>query len=232
MNKNILLGYDDVFEKKYNQWRLVRVVKLEQIFGINWFKGKKILELGCGYGNIGLYFQDLGADVTFVEGKQEFIDVLKSKCPTAKVIKMDLDGAFELNEQYDLVIHWGLLYNINHWKDSLRSALAHARYLTLESNVNRYDYDIEFKVKDFDYGIKHCGIMNDIGSLPSISLIEKELPLIQKRYDDKDLNIDSILTYTYICNDSSQNNQKFYNTAFHEKVYGGRKFWVVDTQKE
>lgn len=226
MNKNILIEPDNIFGDWFNQWRLLRVCKLEQIFGHSWFKGKKILELGCGHGNIGLYFKDLGADVTFADARQEFLDVVKNKCNDAKTIILDQDEHWELNEHYDLIIHFGILYNIKNWQQDLQCALKHADYLALETAVNKYSYDIEFEIKDFNYGEKHCGCFNQQGCLPSISLIEKQINNF-KRYDDADLN-GSDMIYNSICNDSNQVFSKSINNWKDDFVYGGRKFWIVN----
>ncbi len=53
-----------------NEWRVKRVRKLEYIFSQEWFRDKKVLELGCALGNMGLYFKSLGAEVTFTDVRQ------------------------------------------------------------------------------------------------------------------------------------------------------------------
>lgn len=230
MNKNLLIEHDNVFGGNYNHSRLLRICKLEQIFGHDWFKGKSILELGCGYGNVGLYFKDLGADVTFADARQEFLDVVKSKDSSANTLLIDQDKEWNLAKQFDLVIHWGVLYNLNNWQQDLQCTLKHSKFLSLESAVNKYDYDIEFKIVDFDYGKEHIGCFNNMGTLPSISKIENELTGNIKRYDDADLNC-SFAKYTLICNDKTMSNIIKIKSWNQNDVYGGRKFWVVDTQK-
>lgn len=228
VNKNILIEPNNLFGDWYNQWRLLRVCKLEQIFGIDWFKGKRILELGCGYGNIGLYFKDLGADVTFADARQEFLDVVKRKCQTANTVLIDQDKEWDLNKKFDLIIHFGVLYNIKNWKQDLACALKQTQFLALETAVNRFAYDIEFEIKNFEYGDKHCGCFNNQGSLPSISLIEKELIGKFNRYDDADLNCGGNLRYTLICNDQNKIYAKPIKSWHNNPFYGGRKFWIID----
>jgi len=230
MNKNILIESNKLFGGNYNQSRLLRVCKLEQIFGHDWFKGKSILELGCGYGNVGLYFKDLGAEVTFSDARQEFLDVIKLKDSTANTLLIDQDKKWDLKKQFDLVIHWGVLYNLNNWQQDLKCALKHSKFLSLESAVNTYDYDIEFKIVNFDYGKEHIGCFNNTGTLPSISKIENELTGNIKRYDDADLN-SNFFQYTLICNDNYKVIPKDIKSWKDNFVYGGRKFWLINTQK-
>jgi len=230
MNKNILIEPSKLFGGNYNQSRLLRVCKLEQIFGHDWFKGKSILELGCGYGNVGLYFKDLGSNVTFADARQEFLDVVKSKDSTANTLLIDQDKEWDLEKQFDLVIHWGVLYNLNNWQQDLQCALKHSKFLSLESAINRYNYDIEFKIVDFDYGKEHIGCFNNTGTLPSISKIENQLTGDIKRYDDADLNSD-FFQYTLICNDNYKVIAKDIKSWNDKFVYGGRKFWLINTQQ-
>lgn len=232
MNKNILIEPDNIFGDYYNQWRLLRVCKLEQIFGIDWFKGKKILELGCGYGNIGLYLQNLGAEMTFADARTDFLDVIKGKCQTAKIICLNQNKKWNFDEQYDLIIHFGVLYNIQNWQQDLQCALSQTKYLALETAVNRYSYDINFAIKNFDLNGKHCGIFEQYGSLPSVNLIEKELGKTFKRYDDADLNGNDFIKYTLICNDDAKVTSKTIDSWHNKHYYGGRKFWIVDTKSQ
>lgn len=230
MNKNYLISNTEIFGRIFNLWRLLRVCKLEQIFGVDWFAGKRILELGCGYGNIGLYFQDLGADVTFADGRQEFLDVVKKKCPTAKIIVLDQNNPWDLQQEFDLVIHFGISYHLQNWQQDLACALKHGQYIAYETAVNRYAYDIEFEIKEFNYGENHCGIIGNQGSLPSISLIEKQFIGDFKRYDDADLNVE-YMRYTLVCNDNTKIKPKPISNWADGYVYGGRKFWLIKTSK-
>ena len=53
----------------YIEWRRTRIEKVESLFGKDFFKGKKMLELGCAMGHTGRHFEELGATVTFAEGR-------------------------------------------------------------------------------------------------------------------------------------------------------------------
>lgn len=226
MNKSYLISNTEIFGGFYNQWRLVRVWKLEQIFGVDWFKGKKILELGCGYGNVGLYLKSIGADVTFVDARQEFLDVVLKKCPDAKVIKIDQDEKWDLKQKFDLVIHWGITYNIKNWEQDLKCALKHGSNFAYETAVNKFSKDIVIPIINPNYGEVHSGCYNKEGMLPSIKSIEKILPKSAIRYDDAKMNFDNII-YTNPCNFLYNGLPKTINTWNTESAYGGRKFWVV-----
>ena len=105
-NLNILYESDPTFGGFYNEWRVKRVNKLVSLLGMDWFKDKKVLELGCAFGNIGFYLESLGANVTFSDGRQEVLNVVLKKDPLAKVILIDEDTDWELNDKFDLIIHF------------------------------------------------------------------------------------------------------------------------------
>ncbi|TXJ11000.1 hypothetical protein [Brachyspira aalborgi] len=69
------------FQDHYEYWRAKRIVAIVEHYGENFFKGKKILELGCGYGDIGKVLISIGAEVIFCEGREEHINILKRRFP-------------------------------------------------------------------------------------------------------------------------------------------------------
>lgn len=225
MNKSHLISNSPIFGGFYNQWRLVRVWKLEQILGVDWFRGKTVLELGCGYGNVGIYLKSLGADITFVDARQEFLDIVRQKDSSAKTIQVDQDKVWGLGTEFDLVIHWGLSYNLRNWEQDLECTLKHARKLAYETAVNKFGYDLVIPIRNHTYGTQHSGCFNNEGSLPSLSAIEKILPPSVVRYEDKTMNVQG-MDYTQLCSDRSMPVISEVRSWNDERVYGGRKFWV------
>lgn len=231
-----LLHEDDAtFGEFYNEWRVKRVAKLERIFGCEWFKGKKVLEVGCGFGNIGLYLEALGAEVTFSDGRQAVLDVVKSKSANARTLLIDQDSDWQIDDRFDLIVHFGVLYNLNHWQRDLHKALQHAKYVALETAVNKYVNDVEFKIKEFSYSHEFHGALNKVGSLPSASIIEaviKEAGAVYKRYDDSDLNAGESMYYdkqATVKGIRTTSDDIYINAWADGRVYGGRKFWVIET---
>jgi len=231
---NIKLLYErsPVFGGFYNEWRVKRVNKLVSLLGVDWFKGKKVLELGCAFGNIGFYLESLGAQVTFSDGRQESLDVVKFKDPNARTILLDQDTNWNLNETFDLIVHFGISYNLNNWQQDLINTIKHAKYIAYETAVNKFSNDIEFKIKDPKYGETRQGPLNSLGSLPSVSLIEtlfNNNNVQYTRYDNNDLNY-AFMNYTI-------QSDKEYKPKDNNIIYlqswtdawgsGGRKYWLI-----
>ena len=229
-NLHFLLEDNNIFGNTFNKWRIKKCEKLIKHFGIKWFYKKKILEIGCGFGNVGLFFKSLGAEVHFNDARVENLNEVIKKEPKAKIYCFDCEKAKPLAEHYDLIIDFGVLYNLNYWEKHLINLLNSCDYLCLDTAVNKYKNDTEFKIINFSYSNPQHGPFNNIGTLTSAYNIEnvfknKSIKFI--RYDDKQLNDDLIYDwqeekYTYFTNGI--------NTIHHWRFaphYKGHRFWIT-----
>ena len=203
------------FGDHYNTWRQTRIQKVESLFGKEFFKNKTMLELGCGYGDIGMHFDGLGAKVTFAEGRQEHIDVFKKRYPDKEIIQLNQEFPWDLERKFDIVIHWGVLYHLNNWQQDLLSLSRHTNLIFLETEVCDSDNeDIDLKLEPSD---RYDQEMGSCASRPSANNVEKNLKQLgykYTRYDDKDLN-SGFHEYDWEVKNTD---------TWH---YGLRRFWVV-----
>jgi SAM-dependent methyltransferase len=201
----------------YKDWRRTRITKVENLFGKDFFRGKKILELGCAMGHTGRHFEELGAIVTFAEGRQDIVNTIEKLNPESKIIQLDQEDEWDLGEKFDIIIHWGVLYHLDHWKEDLACAVKHSDLIFLESEVVDSD-DPDMVVKANEHkGIDQALNESSVGSRPSPAAIEKhltELGMTFTRYDDADLDA-SFHQYSWEAR----------NTG-HTKD-GQRRFWIV-----
>jgi SAM-dependent methyltransferase len=231
MNKQLLIETKEDFGDFYNDWRLKRIAKLESILGLSWFKGKKVLELGCGYGNIGLYLKSLGAEVTFSDARQECLNTVLSKDPIVKTLLLDQETEYSLPEVYDLIIHFGISYNLKNWDKDLQIVLKHCKVLAYETAVNKFKGNITFKIKDYKYSHNFHGPFQKEGSLTTVENINslfKEFNF--SLYEDYNLNSGGFLytlphSITELSNTS--NKDLVTNHWATPSITGGRKFWIV-----
>lgn len=192
MNKSLLSEpHDSAFGGDFGLWRRLRVQKLLNHLGEDWFKGKKILEMGCGYGNIGAFFESMGAIVHYSDVREECLSEVLKRNPKAITICMDQESDWSLKDSYDLIIHFGLLLHINYWERDLEKVLDHCSgFLALETAVNKYNDHSEYKIFGEYSSIVH-GTSRGIGTLTSAPNIEKVFSrkgYTWKRFDDADLN--------------------------------------------
>lgn len=235
-NKKLLIEEKSpLFDGPFNDWRTKRVEKLISIFGLGWFKDKKILEMGCGYGNIGLYLQSLGSTVHFSDARAESLAKVKAKNPDAVVFAIDQEEDWSLDERYDLIIHFGLLYHLNYWEKDLSQVLRHCDYVALESAVHKFDNKNEYKIVT-DSDSDPIGPARQIGTLTSSLNIEKtaeENNFSFIRYDDKDLNFSGQNHFSYSWKEEDGKDAPKYgviNSWWDKSFCGGRRFWVLTKQ--
>lgn len=127
----------------YIQWVSARFLAINAWMGSpEWPRGKRILELGCMAGVMGRWMQQCGADVTFCDGRQQWLDVVKEIDPDAKVELADLNREWPFDGQrFDLVLHMGLLYHLSDPMFSLLHALAAGEKVVVETQVVDQDHE-------------------------------------------------------------------------------------------
>lgn len=213
------------FDNCYNRWRETRMNKLISLFGEDW-SGKKVLELACAYGNIGLHLKSLGADVTFADARQNHLDIVLSKDPTAKTLLIDQDTDWQINQQFDIVLHFGVLYHLDNWRRDLSNAILHTKILVLESAVVDSDKEYEYKLFEEDEDGENA--FNSIGTMVSAVTIENHLQGLNctlRRFDDEDLNTN---WFNYTWKTSNPDLSNIAISSYEDKpLYGGRRFWLV-----
>jgi len=205
-----------MFDGHYTDWRIKRFDKIISIFGEEFFKDKTMLELGAGFGENGKMFEELGAKVTYAEARKEHLDVLLERNSQTETILLDQDRSWNLNRKFDIIIHWGVLYHLNNWKQDLTCALSHSNLIFLESEVCRSN-NPNLEIKQYECGYDQA--INNIGSRPSAIMIENYLTSLGckiDRYDDAELN-SSFHTYNWSVPTPSP----------EDYIEGYRRFWII-----
>jgi len=203
----------------YNVWIDAKVRKLEQIFGGEEFwKGKTVLEVGCGYGNVGKYFHEkYGAIVSFSDGREGNLPHIRTNNPGCEVFHLDQNNPWDLGDRkFDMIMHFGVLYHLTNWKQDIMYACKYTDLLVLESEViDAFAADYE-RHSGEEAGDAHNAVSGQrIHTSPSG--IEAEFTkngFEFKRYDDKDLNA------VYHHYDWKEENRL-------DLVGGRRRFWVA-----
>jgi SAM-dependent methyltransferase len=209
------------FQDHYVESRSVKWRKIQQIFGIDYWKGLNVLELGCGLGDTGRKFESWGANVTYAEGRLEHVEHMQKIMPNAEIIQLDNDEPWDLKRKFDCIIHWGLIYHIKNWKQDLRCVFKHTSLLLLEGEVLDSD-DPNLAVLKQENHLHYDQALNGYGAYLTANNIEMEfsrLKVSYKRYDDQDL------TVSYNGKDIYRYNWKITNTGEHRPK--NRRFWVA-----
>jgi SAM-dependent methyltransferase len=122
------------FDTHYVDWRSRRLAAIRSHYGDDFFRGRTVLELGCGYGDIGAALASLGASVTCCDARAEHLAVLQARFPHLSVVQADLNHDWPFGH-FDLILHLGLLYHLEPSHRSLRHSCRSAEHLVLETEV-------------------------------------------------------------------------------------------------
>jgi trans-aconitate methyltransferase len=202
---------------QYANWTIVRTRKLRTILGDDWFRGKTILDVGCGHGNNGKRLWELGAKVTFTDGRKQYVEKLQREGFDAFV--MDNDKPWTVSGPFDLIVHWGLLYHLDNWKQDLRCAVERAPLICLETTIASSSSVLyEQKTIETEENAQNDNALNGTGTVLSALHVESCLTSLGctfARYDDEDL--DKAARHRYSWKESEVEGH----------IYGQRRFWFI-----
>jgi SAM-dependent methyltransferase len=203
-----------LFEPYYEDWRIKRINKILELYGIDYFKNKNVLELGSGHGDIGAFFAELGANVLSLEGRIQNINyaTLKHrKIENFKCIQFDLENDFSNYGKFDLIINLGLLYHLKNVDGHLNCCFKMSDDILLETVV--CDSTDPYKIFYCEENKKvddHA--LNGIGSRPSpfyIERIAKENSFEAIRYFGDELNSGTQFCYDWEHKDDNRLGDNF-----------------------
>jgi len=201
-----------MFKGHYDEWRESRMNGIKKYMPSNYFISKKILEVGCGYADIGNEFYKLGGVVSSSDARQEHIDIVKDRYPHINALIIDGDKD-TISEHYDIIVHWGLLYHLNEIDKHLENISRNCDVLLLETEVADSD-DPTFYIKTNELGMDQA--FNFVGIRPSPTYIEK---ILHKNGFQYKLIDDSILNSDYHTYDWKITNTNTWRN-------GLRQFWI------
>lgn len=195
-------------------WQKNRIKFILSKYPIDFFKGKRILELGAFNGYIGAYFESIGANVHCVEGRQSNVDRIKNDYPNVTVECANLDTKDWNWGHYDIIINFGLYYHLeNFHREHLQNCINNCDLMFFETVIHdSFDSEIFFRQESGD-----DQSLTPIGGNPSTSYVEnifKENSIKYEKFCDSDLN-GGPHKYDWIDTNS--------------KIHDGhnRRFWIV-----
>jgi hypothetical protein len=220
----------------YNEWLKKRLDKTINILGKDWFRGKSILELGACHGDFGISFIEMGSFVTFCDARIEHLLTIEQNLPIkSPIIQLDQNFPYDLGKKYDMVVHFGLLYHIENWKQDLKCALNHTNLMLLESAVCPDNSIEDSFCEGSDYCYDEYNCKCPIFTEKSVEKTLSDLGAKFIRFDNIELN-----TYGWISDNVvlqnvynwNSDNYKMYENVLNlpkeiEHRIHYRRFWLV-----
>ncbi len=192
-----------LFDPSYEEWRIKRINKILEVYGIDYFKNKNVLELGGGHGEIGAFFAELGANVLCLDGREQnviFANLKHRKVDNFKCLQFNLENNFTEFGRFDLIINFGLIYHLRNVDEHLNCCFKMSDDIFLETVVcdSTDPYKI-FYVKENETVDEEA--LEGIGSRPSPFYIERianENNFEANRYFTADLNVRHLYVYDWV----------------------------------
>lgn len=152
-----------------------RMRNLQAHFDIQSLGGLRILETGCGTGQLGEVFARAGCRVVSIDAREEFISILRKRYPDRQVAVMDLDhwDPAPLG-RFDAVLCFGVLYHLADPESFLIECTRLTDIILLETIVLDSPWPQCVRVTDHEPG----GSFSGIGCRPSVSWV---LNLMERR---------------------------------------------------
>ena len=95
-------------------------------------RGKTVLEVGAGIGDLSGYFLDRGCQVTITEGRESNLEYIRHRHPKCAVALLDLEKPREMpGAPFDIVVCFGVLYHVSNPAEVLHSLAGQCRDMLL-----------------------------------------------------------------------------------------------------
>lgn len=159
-----------MFDNHYEGWRQSRLDGLSKHVGMHFVKSKTILEVGCGYGDIGNSLSTWGAaSVTCSDAREEHLQVLRERYPHLSTLRVDLETQLDSLPFFDIIVHFGVLYHLSNIQNHFNRLKCN--YLFLETCVYDASDESFITIKEEGYDQSFSGV----GTRPSPSYVERLL---------------------------------------------------------
>ena len=195
-------------------WQINRINFILSKYPKEFFKGKRILEVGAYNGYIGAYFNALGAEVHCLEGRIENVINIKNDYPNITAEVANLDSSDWNWGHWDIIINFGLYYHLEKFhKEHLQNCISNCDLMFFETVIyDSSEPDIYFRNEVGD-----DQSLTSIGGTPSTSYVEniiKESNAHYKKYTDPFLN-------------NYQHKYDWPDTGFKVFNQFHRRFWII-----
>jgi hypothetical protein len=198
----------------HSDWQQNRINFILSKYPKEFFKGKRILEVGAYNGYIGAYFSMLGAEVHCLEGRVENVTNIKNDYPMVSAEVADLDSPEWKWGNWDIIINFGLYYHLEKFhKEHLENCINNCDLMFFESVI----YDSHSAEIYFRNEIGDDQSLSEKGGTPSTSYVEnifKEHNVNYEKFKDSSLN-------------NYQHKYDWPDTGFKVFNQFDRRFWII-----
>jgi tRNA (mo5U34)-methyltransferase len=136
-------------------YKLDKLLTDEWAYPLDLTGGDPVLDLCCADGDLSFFLESLGCRVTAVDlpdtnyNRMAGVRAMKGALDSPLEIReMDLDGPFQLEGQYGLVLFLGALYHLKNPFHVLEMLSQHARYAVITTRIARFTPGARLPIRD------------------------------------------------------------------------------------
>lgn len=198
----------------YNESRSKRITVMVDHYGKDALRGKTMLEVGAGYGDMGAEFaRTHGMKVTCTEGRPEYVEQIKERHPKVEAALQDIEQPWPFTEKFDFLLVLGVLHHINpaSIEPTLKEAFAISDNIVIDHEVTDKE-DPYLIVTEDERGTDQS--IRGVGCRPTTAYMERlftELGMQFERCTDDRINGPADFTWE----------------AGEAPAIGPRRFWFV-----
>lgn len=208
-------------DPRLHEWRRNLIKAIIDHFGPQWFAQKKVLDLGCGYGEVGGALLRLGAFITAVDARPENLGYVKQQFPAIKTLQLDLNSQWSFHHtNYDLILSIDLLPHLSNWEQHITNICRHANNIVIETEISNSN-DPNYHIPTTEDRHVNSFSFHGEGVILTAATIENKLSDLMtsyKRIDHNKLN-------------SNEFSYDWQETNTGERNYGQRRLWFVRQEK-
>jgi SAM-dependent methyltransferase len=156
----------------YRESELARLANLFAHVDLESWQGMKVLEVGAGLGNLGAAFEHLGFDVTFSEGRPEYVERMRRQGRNAMVLDLNQTEIAEAGD-FDIVLAFGVLYHLSR-PERLFKGCARVKVMLMESVVCDAAESVVHRVREQSGWRGHDQALDAQACRPSPAWVEEQ----------------------------------------------------------
>lgn len=202
MKKSFADFYDEMMiYVDYDGWAKLIYNKLNKLLG-----GKKILEIGCGTGEISKRLTQYGYEVSGIDNSESMLSVAKKKYNYLSLEKKDM-RSLEIENEYDGIV---CVFDALNYLENLEELKIVFMNIKKALKVNGF----------FLFDILNRKMMDNMFPEDIFADDRENMSIIWKHSYDEKLDLDKISTSFFIR--EKENSYKRYDEVFYKKIYSNK----------
>lgn len=122
-------------KRMYIPWTNRRAALIKDHYGLDYFRDKSLLEIGCGHDGFLQRWYNWGCNpIVACDGRETCVDQVREKATFAEIIHHNLEDPWPFGH-FDIIANMGVLYHVANPEELLKNCMLSCQDLILETEV-------------------------------------------------------------------------------------------------